>query len=232
MNSISSASSTRVAESLAYIGGSADAVALQEATQYYMTDKIRESLKKSLVNSGSLLQSLLQFNNLRARTSEYSSSANLSITPQALINASSSADKLKNLFLNDGPKLGSTLEESQDLLAVLLALGISMNAPLTVPVLLTTMDEDGNVLSSSFKNMSKTERDSLNSLNKIDAESAASEVREKVISPATKDSSAITLRYEVFDNYANLRPEKNDVELAKILLADKANSLRTQFSAQ
>lgn len=232
MNSISSASSSRVAESLAYIGGSSDAIALQEATQYYMTDKIRDALKKTLVNSGNLLQNLLQFNELKARVNTYTSGAVIGVTPEDIKNTLGDNDKLKNLFLNDGPKLGSTLEESNILFDELLALGLVVAAPLALPVLMTTLDKTGNVLSTSFSNMSKSEREALNSFDKIDMESAASEVREHVIPPPNKDDNPITIRYEAFDDYANLRPEINDINLAKFFLSDKETSLNAQFTKQ
>lgn len=214
-----STTSITVPSSASFIGGSEDALLMQSVVLISTTDRLRDNIRRNVSAAGVLVEN---FNTLASRLSNLGKVIKNDWTPvtyDALKASDKDAVSLRSLFAKDGPNLGDSLSQSTNVLAGLVADGISLSAPKRTPV----MEEhftavDGKIDFSTRPGKASVDWRSDQDLVSINSVTTAgsfagsfvktSEVRD------AKGSLISATRYTVFIDYPNLRPSKSDLDTA------------------
>jgi len=216
--SISPASSSVTAVSLAYIASPDDALDLSNATQSKLTDKLGEAISARITVAGSLINKLIKINQIANQLQAYGTGTFKPVTAASLSATPKNAESLKSLFLNNGPSLGSDLADASRTVADLNDLDIPIGANKLTPVLVEVYDKKGNLLEKSFDWFTD---DQLSTI-------AAAPVESKTYPGANErtisTSSEATLVFSSFDQYAKLTPSQEDVNstISKITILAKS----------
>lgn len=222
--SISPASSSVTAASLAYIASPDDALDLSNATQSNLTDKLSEAISAQITVSGSLINKLQKINQISSHLQTYGAGSFKPVTTDSLSATPKTSDALKSLFLNSGPSLGSDLADANTTISDLNSLDISINAPKLTPMLIETSDNKGKLISKSFAWYSD---DQIKNLGEAPIKSP--------IYPGTNErlkiASGLITVYRSFDQYAKLTPSQTDVNTTIAKITALAKSLDAEFAS-
>jgi hypothetical protein len=212
---------------LSTVGSADDALDMQQAIQFVVSDKIRNSILVRIDNTKNIGQRLLETNTLLTRLRDTNPGNYQAITLSKFLAAKDSESDLINLLQSDGPKLGNSLINSQNFLNDLSQLNLSIKTNIRYPVLKTTLDKDDNVISTEFIFMNQSQRDSLNSLEKFKDDNLR-----PIFSELIPGDSPIAIHYESFDSFANLIPSLDDINTSITQLGSNRDSLQNQFSKE
>jgi hypothetical protein len=212
---------------LSSVGSADDALDMQQAIQFVVSDKIRNSILVRIDNTKNIGQRLLETNALLTRLRDTNQGNYQAITLSKFLAAKDNESDLINLLQSDGPKLGNSLIDSQIFLNELSQLNLNIKTNIRYPVLISTLDKDGNVVSTEFSFMNQSERDLLNGLDKVNDDNLR-----PIFSKLIAGDSPVTIHYESFDSNKNLIPSLDDINASITQLANNRDSLQIQFSKE
>lgn len=223
--SISPAGNSATAISLAYISSPDDALDLSNATQSELTDKLRESISAQVTVAGSLINKLERLNQIANRLTTYGTGAFKPVTVDSLSATPKTSAALKSLFDNDGPSLGSDIEDANATISDLNSLGVTINALKLTPQLIEIKDKNKAVVQTYYAWVTDQQIAGINSTPVKSTTYPGANERSVVVN---KD---FTLVYSSFDQYAKLTPSQTDVNTAIAKMAELVKSLGTEFSS-
>ena len=216
-SSFAASTSIEVPASANFIGSSEDALVFQSLVLNATTDRLRESILRNLAPASASIAKVELLSSTLARLATFSQSSQVPVTYGALQSAEKTAASLRALFAQDGPNLGESLEKSQAVLSELATSGVILVAPKQTPVMTESFTAVGGKVDFS-------KSPSAASINwRTDQEVATVDPGSvpgslpgtfvKVIESRDSTGKLVSVtRYTVFVDYANLRPQKADLD--------------------
>lgn len=223
---ISPASSSLSAVSLAYISNPDDALDLSNATQSELTDKLSDAISARISIAGALVNKLERLNLIVNHLKIYGTGAFKPVTADSLSATPKTTEALKSLFNNNGPSLGSSIEDANATIAELKELGISFDAPKLTPLLIDSQDKTGKSTGQNLVWVGDNLLALLKVLNPVKSTiyPDANEYKYKI-------SDDITIVYTSFDKNAKISPSQTDINSAIEKITILAKSINAEISA-
>jgi hypothetical protein len=128
------------------------------------------------------------------------------VTADSLSKVQKNEAALRKLFAEDGPNLGSSLTEADSLYNDIIDSGVSLNAPVRIPVLIERFDSKGKTLSKNFEWLDNAQVTILSQLQSAGVSSYPGSTLREAVLRDDKNKVIETTRFTVFSSYANRRP--------------------------
>lgn len=226
-----------VPESISQISNSDDALTLLQAVQIAYGNQVVQILKREISSATTYLQSLGAISDLLRAFEAKTSGPFTAVTAQSLLSTTKDFVQLRELFAKDGPNLGATVSEADAEIEVLNNAGVTINAPVSRPILLEVFSGGQNPGDTS-KPPARTEFSWKSDLDIKNIEASTtlsagtfpgSEIRTQTIKDA-KGNVIEVLRFTVFTDYAMRRPTQTDVTAALAALREKFDAVLATLS--
>lgn len=216
-SSFAASTSIEVPASANFIGSSEDALVFQSLVLNATTDRLRESILRNLAPASASIAKVELLSSTLARLATFSQSNQVPVTYGALQSAEKTAASLRALFAQDGPNLGESLEKSQAVLSELATSGVTLVAPKQTPVMTESfVAVGGKVDFSKSPSAASINWRTDQEVATVDPGSVPGSLPGtfvKVIESRDSTGKLVSVtRYTVFVDYANLRPQKADLD--------------------
>ncbi len=209
-----------------------EAVSLTRATEIFQADTFISAALMGLQTAKPVLDRFLQISQVAALIAKRATGSFVPISVTSLEATSKNSSALRALFNADGPVLGSNLDEANSNYAALLSAGIELNAPIQTPVLIETDRADGKPSTKSVTWLSADQLSLLAALPKANASAYPGSVERTWELRDAKGKVIQVIRYTIFDDYANRRPQLSSLADGLVLLTQMVSDTAEQLSLE
>lgn len=211
-------------KSLGFIASADEAADIVSSVQFLLADNIRSSLSSQLSTGDNLIKKILSVSDLLGRVKDSTLGSFNPVTVDSLKNSVRTTEELSKLFLNDGPRLGSSLAEGQAIFDDLLGLGAHVEVKVLYPLLTEVKDSNGKLTSSHFQWLTQAQ---LNNTLGGQLSSVDSDFPGAVAFSKKTDSSLTT--YTSFESYGIMRPDLLTINNAFSKIGDVVDGYRNEL---
>ncbi len=209
-----------------------EAISLTRATEIFQADIFISAAVLGLQTAKPVLDRFVHLSQVASIISKRASGSFMPISVENLLSTPKNITALRDFFNADGPVLGGNLVEANANYASLHAAGIELVAPVQIPVLIETVRGDEK---STTKSISWLTADQVSLLSVFPKSGSSSYPGSEERTWEFKDSKGKvvqTVRYTIFEDYANRRPQLSSLADGLAVLTDLVNDVSEQLSLE
>lgn len=207
-----------------YIATADEALDVMASVQYALADSVRSSLIDRLSEGAGIVSKMLAVSGISKRAKEFTDGPFVPVSYQSLKNVPRTENDLKALFNHDGPRLGSSISEGEEILAEVVGLGAGLKASTVFPFLTETRDEKGQLISGTFEWLSQQQISE-----RLAGSLSSGNSDFPLASTSLKKDNSLTITFTDFSKYGVVRPELTSLAASFSKISQIVDDLRGQL---